>query len=281
MAVLALVVVVAMGSALWRYVRDDAPLAVLRLTDVRGDVTVGHRGAAAMPADEGLVLEPDDHIVTGADSRAVLTLGPSTHIRLGPTSSLEVVEVDASAVSLELQDGRLHATVRPDSGAVRVGNRGRAVVATSGAFDVGVAGDVMQVSASDGALSLSGVDATHLAAGEQATLVDRHADVGPASEELLLAVQWPTEGRTRAEATVVTGTTQAGARVRLRWDGGEVRISADEAGRFHASIPLDEGENQLSVEAEDALGHRAEDEGELQVRDTTGPAFRGGVEYER
>ena len=72
-----------------------------------------------------------------------------------------------------------------------------------------------------------------------------------------------------------------GARVRLRWDGGEVRVNADETGRFQASIPLDEGENQLSVEAEDALGHRAEDEGALQVRDTTGPAFRGGVEYER
>jgi FecR protein/Glucodextranase, domain B len=281
MAVLALVVLVAMGSALWRYVEDDGPSAVLRLTDVRGDVKVGRSAEGVVAAEEGLELRRDDRVSTGTDARAVLTLGPSTHIRLGPTSSLEVVEVDASAVSLELQDGRLHATVRPDSGAVRVGNRGRSVVATSGAFDVGVDGDVMQVSATEGSLSLSGVDATRLDAGEQATVVERHADVGPASEELLLAVQWPTEARTRAESTLVEGTTRAGARVRLRWEAGEVEVHADQTGRFQASIPLDEGENPLTVDAEDALGNHAADNGELQVRDTTGPAFRGGVEYER
>jgi hypothetical protein len=125
------------------------------------------------------------------------------------------------------------------------------------------------------------VDVTRLDAGEQATVVARHAAVGPASEELLLAVQWPTQARTRAESTLVEGTTQAGARVRLRWDGGEVEVRADDAGRFQASIPLEEGENALAVQAVDALGHTAAADGELQIRDTTGPAFRGGVEYER
>jgi hypothetical protein len=280
MAVLALVVVVSMGSAWWRYVRGDGPMPVLTLTGVEGEVHVG-RDAGEVPGTDGLELRPQDRVATAAASHAVLTLGATTLIRVKPESSFEVVAVDTSGVSLELENGALQATVRPESGAVRVGHRDRSVVATSGAFDVGVREGVMRIDATEGSLSLSGMDAVRLEAGQQATVIDRHAVIGPATEELLLAVQWPMQKRTRATETIVEGTTEAGALVHLRWTGGDTRVQADEQGRFSASIPLGEGQNSLEVEAVDALGNRAHDVGDLQVRDTVGPSFHGGVEYAR
>jgi hypothetical protein len=280
MAVLALVVVLSMGSAWWRYVRGDGPTPELTLTGVQGDVRVGRDGSDDRGAN-GLRLSPRDRVVTATESHAVLTLGETTLIRVKPESNVEVVAVDTSGVSLELEDGALQATVRPESGAVRVGHRDRSIVATSGAFDVGVREGVMRIDATEGSLSLSGMDAVRLEAGQQATVIDRHAVIGPATEELLLAVQWPTQRRTRATETIVQGTTQAGAVVHLRWSGGNAEVLADDEGRFSASIPLGEGQNSLEVEAVDALGNRAHDVGDLQVRDTTGPAFHGGVEYGR
>lgn len=279
MAVLALVVVLSMGSAWWRYVRGDGPTPVLTLTGVQGDVRIGRDGGD-LPGSEGQELQPSDRVATSTEAHAVLTLGQTTLIRVKPETLLEVVAVDTSGVSIELENGALQATVRPESGAVRVGHRDRSIVATSGAFDVGVREGVMRIDATEGSLSLSGMDAVRLDAGQQATVIDRHAVIGPA-EEMLLAVQWPTQRRTRATETVVEGTTQAGALVHLRWNGGDARVQADEEGRFKASIPLGEGHNSLEVEAVDALGNRAHDVGDLQVRDTIGPAFQGGVEYGR
>jgi len=280
MAVLALVVVLSMGSAWWRYVRGDGPTPVLTLTGVQGDVRVGRSGTD-LPGSDGQELQPSDHVATSTASHAVLTLGATTLIRVKPETHLEVVAVDTSGVSLELENGALQATVRPESGAVRVGHRDRSVVATSGAFDVGVREGVMRIDAKEGSLSLSGMDAVRLEAGQQATVIDRHAVISAATEELLLAVQWPTQRRTRATETIVEGTTQAGALVHLRWNDGSAEVQADEDGRFSASIPLGEGHNSLEVEAVDALGNRAHDVGDLQVRDTIGPAFQGGVEYGR
>jgi len=280
MAVLALVVVLSMGSAWWRYVRGDGPAPVLTLTGVQGDVRI-HRDGSDTPGNDGQELRPNDGVATSIESHAVLTLGATTLIRVKPESHLEVVAVDTSGVSIELENGALQATVRPESGAVRVGHRDRSIVATSGAFDVGVREGVMRIDATEGSLSLSGMDAVRLEAGQQATVIERHAVIGPATEELLLAVQWPTQRRTRATETIVEGTTQAGALVQLTWNGGTARVQADEDGRFSASIPLGEGRNSLEVEAIDALGNRAHDVGDLQVRDTIGPAFQGGVEYGR
>jgi hypothetical protein len=280
MAILALVVVLSMGSAWWRYVRGDGPTPVLTLTRVEGDVRI-QRDAGDVAGEDGVQLRPRDRVATATSAQAVLTLGDTTLIRVRPETNLEVVAVDGSGVSLELENGALQATVRPESGAVRVGHRDRSVVATSGAFDVGVRKGIMHIDATEGSLSLSGMDVVRLDAGQQATVIDRHAIIGPATEELLLAVQWPDQKRTRAPETTVRGTTEAGAFVHLRWNGGHAEVTADEQGAFEVSIPLGEGRNSLEVEAVDALGNRAQDVGELEVRDTIGPAFHGGVEYAR
>lgn len=279
-ALLAAVVLIGMVWALWAYLRAEQPRAELRLSEVSGKVRVD-RPEGAEPGRRGTRLLPQDRVVTGPDARAVLTLGRETHVRLGPESTVQVTGLDEAGVRLELEDGALQATVRPDSGAVRVENRGRGVLATSGDFEVGVAEDVLQARATRGSLSLSGLDATRLEEGQQAVVIDRHAEIGQVPEELLLAVAWPEEGRTRARATRVTGRTTPRARVVLTGSFGRTSVRADETGAFEAEVPLGEGENPVRVEAIDPLGHRAEVAGLLQTRDTSGPSFQGGVEYDR
>lgn len=279
-ALLVVVVVVGMASALWRYLRAEQPRAELRFSEVSGKVRLDRQDGPEA-ARRGTRLRPEDRVTTGPESRAVLTLGQETHIRLGPESTVQVTGLDDAGVSLELENGALQATVRPDSGAVRVENRGRGVLATNGEFEVGVSDDVLQVSATRGTLSLTGLDETRLEEGTQAVVLDRHAEIGQVPEELLLAVAWPEAGRTRARTTRVTGRTVPRARVLLSGSFGEAIVRADEQGEFSAEVPLGEGDNPVRVEAIDALGNRAEVAGMLQTRDTVGPSFRGGVEYER
>lgn len=282
-AVLAAVVLVAMVVALWQYAGRDAPTPELRLTEVDGEVRL-ERADGPAEARRGVVLAPLDRVSTGDGSGAVLTLGRDTHIRVGAASALEVVGVSETGVSLELENGALQATVRPESGAVTVSNRDRSVIATAGEFEVGVRGDVLQVGATRGELSLSGTDVTRLEEGQQATILDRHAAVTAIPEELLLAVVWPEPIRTRASTTVLAGRTDPGATVEIRGDGWRRTVVAGEDGGFLVpDVPLAEGDAAaVEIEAIDPLGRRAPVErGQLPARDTRGPVFEGGVEYER
>jgi hypothetical protein len=285
MGLLTLVVIVAMITAVWRYIRAEARHGQLSVAEVAGEVRLQRVDGEQVDASRGQILQAEDRVSTGADGRAVLSLGPQTRVRIGPTSSLRVTGVDDVGVSLELEDGALQATVRPDSGAVRLSNRNRAILATNGEFAVGVSrtadGDVLQINATRGALSLSGLDVTRLDEGQQAVVVDRHAEVGPVPEELLLAVDWPSEARTRAEKTVVSGRTQPGARVTLEGSFGVRTVMANADGRFVAELPLAEGDNPIEVSATDPVGKAATIEGMLQTRDTKGPSFSGGVDYRR
>ncbi len=275
---LALIVVIAMVSALWRYVAVGGGQSELLLAEIVGDVRI-EGASGTIDAEPGTVLEASDRVATGPSSRAVLALGRDTRIRLGPASSVQVTGVDAAGVSLELENGALHATVRPESGAVTVGNKGRAVVATNGQFEAGVRDEVLQVRALEGDLSLSGVDVTRVAEGSQAVVLDRHAGVQPAPDQMLLAVNWPDEERTREARTLVQGQTTPGAQVRLTGAFGEHIVVAGADGVFMAEVPLVEGANEIEVEAVDPLGNLAQAEGRLEIRDTLGPSFRGGVEY--
>jgi hypothetical protein len=278
MGLLTAVVVVAMLTALWRYTRSESPQGQLTISELAGEVHVERPGSEPVVA-EGTELQASDRVGTGALGQAVLSIGRDTHIRVGPNSSLQVLAVDDAGVSLELEGGALQATVRPESGGVRLSNRGREVLATNSEFAMGVTDELLQVSVSRGSLSLSGTNQTRIEEGQQAIVVDRHAEVGPIPEELLLAVDWPQEARTRAEITRVTGTTQPGAKVTLAGTFGTRTVTADAQGVFVAELPLSEGDNPIEVRAVDIFGRKITVEGMLQTRDTRGPSFQGGVEY--
>jgi hypothetical protein len=277
-SLLALVVVVAMVVAVGRYLGADRSEAELRVVEVHGGVTISGVGEEH-DAEQGETLDADDRIQTGPASRAVLSVNGGSEIRLAPEASVQVKRIDLDGVSLELEDGNLTATVRPDSGAVRVGNRGREVVATRGEFAVGVSGDVLQVDARRGDLVLSGVDVTRVEEGQQATVVDRHAEIEAVKKELLLDVAWPGDDRTRQEQTLVAGTTEPGAKVLAKGRFGTRVTRAGADGRFELEVPLEEGDNDVQLEAVDPLGRRTEVTGRLQTRDTRGPTLKGGAEY--
>jgi len=273
------VVVVAMSVTLWRYTAADRGQVELVVVELRGEVTVTSGGATTAPATEGQPIGVNDAITTPEGGRAVLALNGNTRIALSASSRVRVEKVGAEGVRLELEDGALEATVRPESGAVRVANRGRAVTATQGSFAVGVAGEVFQVDAREGDVVLSGVDVTRLEEGQQATVIDRHAEIAPVPDSLLLDVAWPTVGRTRKEEGELVGTSVPGAEIVVSGPFGERRTRADATGAFRLAVPLAEGDNKVTVQSIDPLGRTRELVGALGRRDTTGPRFQGGVEY--
>jgi len=276
---LSAVLIVAMAVTLWRYAAADRVQVELVVVELRGAVTVAAEGETPQLASEGQPVGVDDAIETPQGGRAVLALNGSTRIALGSSSRVRVDKVGEEGVRLELEGGALEATVRPEAGAVRVASRGRAVVATQGSFAVGVSGDVFQVDAREGDVVLSGVDVTRLEEGQQATVIDRHAEIAPVPTELLLDVAWPTLQRTRREEGFLEGTTVPGARVVVKGVFGERSTTADATGAFSVSVPLAEGDNQVVVRSIDPLGRASERSGALGRRDTTGPRFQGGVEY--
>ncbi len=283
---LAVVVVFAMAVAIGRYVSAENGVGEVVLSSVRGDVTLDGPGRDG-EARVGTRMALDDHITTTEDGRAVLALDGGTRVRIGPESSVVVTSVDEQGVGLELEGGALRATVRPESGAVNVTGAGITVQATDADFGLGVrdgdgaADDVALLETTRGEVALMGTDQPRLPEGSRAVIRNRSAEIGPIPDELLLEVAWPEASRTRDERSRVTGTTTPGARVTLAGPFGRRVVVADAEGRFEAEVPLEEGSNELVVSATDLLGQEADVRGVLQTRDTQGPTFRGGVEYEK
>lgn len=277
---LVLVVLGALVVGLIGYVSESDGSMSLVLSEVSGEVTVSGEDAPAVEAAAGRRLDPLDRVRTGQGSRAVLQMGQETRIRLGPTSSVQVKAVDEEGVEIELEDGALQATVRPDSGSVRLSSRGREALLTDADVRMGVGPQgMLLLEATRGDVMLGGVvGASLLEEGGRLTVGD-HAQIGPIPSDLLLSVRWPDDPRTGREEVHLTGTTEPGARVLLTGSAGVVEVRADGSGAFSAVVPLFEGENPVRVEAVDLLGNRVQVRGVLE-RDESGPTFRGGVEYQ-
>ena len=279
--VLGLVVVIAALSTVWIYLKGEGAPATLVVHEVEGAVTLTRALGEQGEVPVGFELDNGDKLATGADARVVLTLGEETRMRLGPTSSIQVTGVDQTGVQLELEEGKLSATVRPGSGAVRIGNQGREVVAEDATFEVGVFGDAFQAQTTSGALTVVGTDVTRVEEGEQVTAVGRRASVGPVPEELLLEVQWPTRERDTVKKYALQGLSEPGTRIRVTGEGlAPVEAQADEKGVFVALIPLVEGRRaDVVIEATDALGRATTSPPILlPARDSTGPKVHGVVD---
>lgn len=280
---LSVVVLVAAAIAVLSYLSGDGPRARLVLAEVQGEVTVTGADGGRTAGAPGVVLEADSLVVTGQASRAYLEIGDEMEIRIDPESAVQVTAHEDEAVTLELEGGKLQATVRPGATSLRVGNRDRYVLTTDGAFEMGVGEDgTLLVEVSEGTAMTSGMELVppQISAGEQATVApDGSARVQPIPEELLLAVAWPEQHRTRDPMTRIAGETAPGARVRI--DGGSrvVQVTAGTDGRFEAEVELVAGKSAVRVESVDQLGNTNAVEYWFEV-DNRGPTIRrGGVEY--
>lgn len=257
---LAVIVLVAGAVAVAQYVTDDAATAELVLTEIDGDVHVLSANGESEAVVRGLMLDPRDRITTGSASRAVLSLGDTAGIRLGPSTSVQYVGRDDQAITLELEGGALQATVRPGATALRVGNRGREVLATDGAFGMGLADDgTMVIEMTEGIAAPSGIEGvSQLTAGERVTVQpDGAATTAPIPSDLLLHVEWPAVTRTKEHSLLVAGQTDASALITVRGGQKAVQVRADTTGRFETRIDLVEGAREIVVEAIDPLGKTA------------------------
>ena len=258
--ILAVILLVAGAVAVLEYTSGDAATAELVVTELEGEVHVVNADGASENVVRGLLLDPHDRVSTGSGSRAVLSLGDTSRIRLGPLSSVQYVGRDDQAITLELEGGAVQATVRPGATALRVGNRGREVLATDGAFEMGLAEDgTLVVEMSDGAAMTSGFDGvSQLSAGDRATVSsDGSAGIEPIPAKLLLTVNPPIERKTREKTAIITGKTTPGATVTVSGGVRAVQHLADRYGNFSVEIALVEGDHTLSVEAVDPLGKTA------------------------
>lgn len=266
-----------MSIGVWRYVRPAQGPERLTIAHLEGEVRLEGPNRVAEAA-LGDAVQTDDHLTT-LEGRAVLELEGGTRVRVGPSSSVRVLEVGGAGVELELEEGALKATVRPESGSLAVTGAGITAQATNADFDFGVDDEIAVLQSTRGDVAVMGADIGRLAAGSRAVIRRRSAAVGPIPDDLLLTVQWPEKRRTRARKGEVTGSTTAGARVQVQGAFGTLQVRADEKGRFRAEVPLAEGDNPVEVSAVDLFGAEAEVRGVLQTRDTSPPKLRGSVEY--
>jgi hypothetical protein len=252
----------------------------LQVLEVRGDVTLIRQGDAARLEAYTKLLE-GDRVQTMENSEVAFVLPDEATFRLRARSALQVVAVQADALTLSLDDGLLEATVRSQR-PVRVEGGGRVVRLTDGDARFGRQSGVFQVEATEGTLEVEGEGGGLVQTGQQAVLTDRFAQIGDVPASLLLEVDWPEPDPTRQRQTTVYGRTAPGARVTVGGVWGQVEVFANQEGRFEAQIPLGEGDNEVEFSSLDPLGRVSEVyRGRLPVRDTTGPRVRGAVEYDR
>lgn len=235
------------------------------------------RGAAVERAGGGVprALAPGDPLgsrdIVRVDARGAveLAVGDEGRLVLDGGTTVRVLEVDAAAVQVELDEGRVSARVGPGGARLGVSSRGRAAMSSDGAFTVGVdALGGMMVAAEAGRVAIEGVSGVEaLAPGEVLRAAPGEPGVRAAGP-LLLEVAWPAP--TREPTARVEGRTAPFARVRAGAGPGVV-ASAD--GRFVLVLPLEADSVPVSVVAEDPLGARQEASGTLQ-RDRDAPAAR-------
>ena len=261
------VAVLALGLLGYRLVFGDEGLDPLTIQRVEGEVQHVH-GGASQAAEVGGVLLPEDRLVAGADGRAVLSFGEESQLVVERSSALRVLGEGADGVRVELEDGRVQATVRAGDPALDVVAGEREVRSTDGSFQIAREADATWVQLDEGSLALTGFGDAELAPGQAIVAADG-GEVSRPDERLLLEVAWPEE-EVPDEAVAVSGQTDPGARVRIEGGVDVVEVFADARGAWRAEVRLSEGENALRVLATDPLGRSRESAFQL-VRDTTPP----------
>ncbi len=278
---LAVLLVLAAGWIGYRILFRPEPAGPLLVQSVQGGVVFVQAGGARTEARPGLSLAPMDRIETSENGRADLSFGESNTIAIHPGSAVRVLGVTHEGVRVELDGGRVQATVRPGRGSLGIVYQGREVVAQDADFAVGVGqGGLFAVESQRGTVVVRGVpDIDRLAEGQRMNVTaDGTARLAAIPESLLLQVAWPEEARTREAEISVRGRTDPGAEVRVGTAGRWTTVIAANDGTFEASLPLAEGVNPVEVVSMDPLGRTERQEAPL-TRDSLPPPSTIEVRY--
>ena len=223
----------------------------------------------------------EERIVVGAGSEAALAFGENMRLTLQSDSSLRVLGASGNGLRVELEDGRVQATVRPGGASLGVVAAGREVTTENAQFTMGVGvTDAMGVEVRAGRVSLSGVEGVESVGPGERLLATADGPLvqGAIPTRLLLEVQWPGAEATRNDKALIRGSTEPGAEVMAGGEAGAVRTVADAEGRFALEVALEEGENSLKLQARGVTGQEQTAESTL-TRDSEAPTGRFEVNY--
>jgi hypothetical protein len=273
-------VIILLGLVAYLQIFESNSENSFRIHAVEGEVT--HRvGALESPAVVGEILGQNDRLQTGEGGRVELTLGEHTQMALDGESSMVLVGATEEGLRVELEGGRVQATVRPGGARLAVVAGDRQVIANQASFAVGVgASGTTAVESRGGSVTLIGFgELSALEEGQQILAVageDPRLTAIPKS--LLLEVEWPSETTREAESRLV-GNTEPGAVVWTDVDGKRLKTVADAQGRFVLDgVPLDQGRNTILVNGQSILGGQGALEGNLE-RDSKAPVGAFEVQY--
>jgi len=271
-----LVLVAGYVGYLWVFA--DGPVTALRVVEATGQVTRAGLTGPVHALETGDTVGTNQTVTVGENSRAVLAVGDGTQIELAARSAIRVVDISATGLRVEMEHGRVSARVRAGSTPLSVSSRGRAIYANNADFTVAVDDDGALVLDPDrGSVVVDGFGAEDKQVGEGtrlSSLPGHDAVLGRVPVEFLLKVGVPGASSTRQADVLVEGQTGSFAAVRIGREGSWTQVRAGPDGHFKASVPLDEGPNQLQVQARDVLGNTRQDE--LTVtRDSTAPVISG------
>lgn len=269
---LSIALVIALGVAGYRVLFGPGPGFELVVVSA-SDATTRLGGDPQVPLVAGTVLPVDSRVETGPEGGALLQYGDNAKIVLLDRTSIQVTGADPTGLRVELESGTVSARVRQGAAPLKVSNRGRSIGATDADFTVMVGSDgPMSAATTRGTAAITGVEgeSTLVPATTLHVDADSKATILPVAESLLFEVEWPDARLTRESSVEVTGTTDPYATVTLGSGPGAIRVRADRDGRFRALVPLNEGDNDIELRAQDATGREASRRQALN-RDTTAP----------
>ncbi len=247
-------------------------LQALSVQRVDGQVRT-ERAGREEPTSIGELLGPGDRLIAGEGGRAVLSFGEASALVVESETSLRVLGEGDEGIEIELEGGRVHATVRPGDGGLGVRNGDRRVGLDEAEADIAIGPDgSAYVEVVDGDLELSGFDGVEaLRSGQRLVAAPGAAAlVEGVDKDLLLDVAWPEARSTNQDTVLVRGTSAPGSRVRVSGGVQDVRGQVDSQGDFELRVPLGEGDNALRVAVVDPLGREREASWEV-LRDTRPP----------
>lgn len=269
-AILAVLVVGGIGYRIVFPYKDVAPVLIQQVEGTVHYIGEGNQRTEAYP---GQPLQRQDRVETSENGRARLTYGQHSSMQLQHGTSIRVLGITSEGVRVELDQGRVEATVRSGTESLGIVSRGREVQARDAIFDVGVNQQgTLAVETREGEVELLGMgDLDRMSEGQRITApANGEPAMSPIPEAMLLEVAWPESARTREAEVTVRGRTDPGAEVRVGAAGRWTTVVAGNDGSFEATVPLEEGPNPLRVVSEDPLGRASSAESEV-LRDTEPP----------